>query len=232
MGKTIEVLFKQTKKGAFQIGQRKWVRAGYARNYLFPFDLAVEYSDKNQVVNGDIEKKAQAKQAELKGIAETVQKAIHEQTLTFKAKSHDGGKLFGSVAIQDILSELNRNHEVTLDKYDIDLRTPIKQAGDYLVPVVIHPEVKIVLNVTVIGEEEKKKVSKYASRAELASEQEKTADQESEKETSAAVETETEQSEAKQVEEKVAVEEKKKAGKPAPENKKDTVKPKPRKQLT
>ena len=45
MSKEIEVIFYETKKGQFIVGQQKKVKAGYARNYLFRYDFAVPVSE-------------------------------------------------------------------------------------------------------------------------------------------------------------------------------------------
>ena len=62
MSQELEVIFVKEKKGSFQLGQVKKVKAGYARNFLFPFDFAVPNTKHYQTQINAIQKKATKRQ--------------------------------------------------------------------------------------------------------------------------------------------------------------------------
>jgi len=152
MARDIEVVFTKEKKGSFTIGQKKTVKPGYAFNYLFPFNLAVPNTLEYKTTINSIKKEAEKHGVELKKKAEKIHGIVNEKTLNFQAKAHDEGKLYGSISINDIVSKLNIDLEVDLDKHDIKGFTPIKEIGTYFINVVIHSDFKS--DITVLVEQE------------------------------------------------------------------------------
>jgi len=154
MAKEVEVLFTETKKGQFRIGDQKKVKLGYARNYLIPQKLAVEVTPDQVSFLNTIRKKADKVKEQLKQNATKLQETLQNQTVTFEMKTHDEGKLYGSVSPTDVASQLNRNFETELDKHDLVMDPQIKMIGNYDVKVDIHPEVEIIVNLVVKSQEE------------------------------------------------------------------------------
>lgn len=162
MGKELEVIFTEDRKGYFRIGQKKSVTLGYARNFLFPRNLAVLVTPQNEKRIVSIEKKANDHMSHLKTLAIQLKETLDNQVLTLEQKVHDEGKLYGSVSAGDIASELNRNFESSLDKHDIKLSAPIREIGEYVAQVTIHPDISIQVKIVVTPEEEKKEEKKVA----------------------------------------------------------------------
>jgi large subunit ribosomal protein L9 len=129
------------------------VRAGYARNYLLPRKLAVEATASNVK---QIEQERAAllkKEAGERSMAEGQAEQIRAQVLEFKRKSGETGALYGSVTSMDIAEGLKqRGYEI--DRHRIHLTEPIKRLGDFTVPVRLHREVSIDLQVKVVPEGE------------------------------------------------------------------------------
>src|SRR5215471_21685677 len=127
------------------------VKAGYARNYLLPRNLAVE-ATANNVRQIEGEKAALAKrEAKERGSAEVQASQLQKLTLKFERKVGEAGVLYGSVTSMDIAQELkDQGYEV--DRRKISLREPIKRFGNYNVPVRLHREVTVELPVQVLGE--------------------------------------------------------------------------------
>jgi len=164
MAKELEVIFTEDKKGFFRIGQKKSVRLGYARNFLFPRNLAVLVTKQNEQRITSIEKKAQTHLANLKKLALELKEKIDNQVLTLEHKVHDEGKLYGSVAASDIAQELNKNFEAIVDRHDIKLAAPIREIGEYTIIISVHPEVTTQIKV-IVKEEEEKKEEKKATKS-------------------------------------------------------------------
>jgi len=129
------------------------VRAGYARNYLLPRNLAVEATAGN-VKGIDAERAALLKkEAKERSTAEAQSQQIGALVLEFKRKAGEQGALYGSVTSMDVAEALkDKGYEI--DRHRIHLREPLKRLGDYTVPVRLHREVSIDLRVKVSPEGE------------------------------------------------------------------------------
>lgn len=127
------------------------VRSGYARNYLLPRKLAVEATASNVK---QIEQERAAllkKEARERATAEGQAEQLGKLSLTFTRRVGEQGHLYGSVTSMDIAEALKeRGYEV--DRRRINLREPIKETGEYTVPVRLHREVIVQLPITVTGE--------------------------------------------------------------------------------
>jgi large subunit ribosomal protein L9 len=129
------------------------VRAGYARNYLLPRNLAVEATAGN-VKGIEAERAALLKkEAKERATAEAQSQQMSTLQLEFKRKAGEQGALYGSVTSMDVAEALKeRGYEI--DRHRIHLREPLKRVGEYSVPVRLHREVTIDLKVRVAPEGE------------------------------------------------------------------------------
>ena len=116
------------------------VKEGFARNFLFPHNLA------KPVTEGSLKQLEQEKQnrseqsAKIKEESIQIKKKLSEISLTIPALAQDEEKLYGSIGAQDIAQAL-KEEGISIDKNTIDLAEPIKSLGIYEVPVKLHPEV-------------------------------------------------------------------------------------------
>lgn len=129
------------------------VKSGYARNYLLPRKLAVEATASNvkqiEQERARLLKKEATERATAQGQADQMKTLV----LEFKRKAGEQGALYGSVTSMDIAEALHeRGYQ--LDRHRIHLREPIKRLGDFTVPLRLHREVTIDLNVKVAAEGE------------------------------------------------------------------------------
>ena len=129
------------------------VRAGYARNYLLPRKLAVEATAGN-VKGIEAERAALLKkEAKERTTAEAQSQQMGALVLEFKRKAGEQGALYGSVTSMD-LAEALKDKGYEIDRHRIHLREPLKRLGEYTVPVRLHREVTIDLQVKVLPEGE------------------------------------------------------------------------------
>jgi len=127
------------------------VRAGYARNYLLPRNLAVEATAGN-VKGIEAERAALLKkEAKERTTAEAQAQQMSSLVLEFRRKAGEQGALYGSVTSMDVADEL-REKGYEIDRHRIHLREPLKRLGDFTVPVRLHREVTIDLQVKVAAE--------------------------------------------------------------------------------
>jgi large subunit ribosomal protein L9 len=129
------------------------VRAGYARNYLLPRNLAVEATTGN-VKGIEAERAALLKkEAKERATAEAQSQQMSSLDLEFRRKAGEQGALYGSVTSMDVAEAL-RERGYEIDRHRIHLREPLKRVGEYTVPVRLHRDVTIDLKVRVAPEGE------------------------------------------------------------------------------
>ena len=152
MGHT-KVLLREDVDDLGARGEIVRVRAGYARNYLLPRNLAVEATTGN-VKGIEAERAALLKkEAKERATAEGQGQQMGALDLEFKRKAGEQGALYGSVTSMDVAEALHqRGYEI--DRHRIHLREPLKRLGEYTVPVRLHREVTIDLKVRVVPEGE------------------------------------------------------------------------------
>lgn len=145
----MQVLFVKDVPGMANAGQTKNVADGYARNYLLPRKLAV-------LATPSAIKQAEAiKQAVVRREAHSHQQAqelaalLDNIHLTFKMKAGSNSRLFGAITAADIAAALKREHQISIDKRKIVLDHPIKDLGERMVPIKVHPEVTAHVHVMV-----------------------------------------------------------------------------------
>jgi large subunit ribosomal protein L9 len=124
------------------------VRAGYARNYLLPRGLAVEANSKNLRAFEHQKGLAMLRREANKGQALKLKQQLEALALTVSANAGEEGKLFGSVTNIDIERAL-RERGFDIERRKIMLAEPIKQLGEFTVPVRLDPEVEAGVKLTV-----------------------------------------------------------------------------------
>jgi large subunit ribosomal protein L9 len=149
----MEVILREDIEKLGSRGQVVNVAAGYARNFLLPKKLAVAATDANRKI---VEQERQAhlrKEAKLQSEAEDLGKMLKGVTLTFTQKAGENDQLFGSVTAKDVAEALERQN-FQIDRRKVAMEEPIKQLGEFKVPVRLHREVTVEVNVVVVKEEE------------------------------------------------------------------------------
>jgi large subunit ribosomal protein L9 len=148
----MEVILRQDVEKLGSRGQVVKVASGYARNFLLPNKIAVPATDANRKI---VEQERQAhlrKEAKQKGEAEDLAKLVNGVSLTIVQKAGENDQLFGSVTSKDIVEALAaQNFEI--DRRKIHLDEPIKQLGEYKIPVRLHKDVTAEIAVRVVKEE-------------------------------------------------------------------------------
>ena len=152
MGHT-KVLLREDVDDLGARGEIVRVKAGYARNYLLPRNLAVEATAGN--VKGIESERAALlkKEAKERSTAEGQAQQIGALQLEFKRKAGEQGALYGSVTSMDVAEAL-RERGYEIDRHRIHMREPLKRVGEYTVPVRLHRDVTIDLKVRVAPEGE------------------------------------------------------------------------------
>ncbi len=148
---SIEVLLMSDVPDLGKAGAVVKVADGYARNFLLPRGLAAPVTpaamrrleklrkEREQLAKLQIAE-AHAKASKLDGVS-----------VTIRAKTIDGEKLYGSVTVAEIVAALSAQG-VNVDRSQVELAEPLKQTGAVDLTVRLHPEVAATIKVWIVKE--------------------------------------------------------------------------------
>ena len=165
----MEVVLKEDIENLGHMGDVVKVKDGYARNYLLPRGLVV-LADKKSLKALEHEQRMIAQRRErLTKEAHGISETLSRVSLKFAVKVGEEGRLFGSVTNMDIEKAL-KEKGFEVERRRIVLQDPIKQVGDYEVPIRLpirlRPEVMPSIKVKVVSEDEPEKGEAEATAAE------------------------------------------------------------------
>ena len=125
---------------------------GYARNFLFPKNLALEATKDNLLkLQAKKDSKAHKKNLEIEEFKKQAE-VINKLTLEIKVKAGANGKIFGGVTPKEISEELNKKHKIQIDKKKIVLKDTIKNIGRFTVDIKFGDGVNAKLALNIIPE--------------------------------------------------------------------------------
>lgn len=131
----MKVILKADIKGVGKKDEVIEASDGYARNFLFPKNLAVEANKENiskwKAKQQSIQYQKQQEKEEALKIAEKLSKI----SLRIKVKAGENGKIFGGVSSKEIADVLEKDYNINIDKKKIDLKETIKTLGQRIVEI-------------------------------------------------------------------------------------------------
>lgn len=146
-----EVLLVRPVEGLGGEGDQVKVRAGYARNFLLPRNIAVPVTKANRKQIEALKKRRAEREAqELAGAQELAQK-LGKTSLAFAVKTGEGGRMFGAITSADIHAKLVEAG-IEIDRKLIHLYTPVKTLGQHTVKVKLHADVSVELGFDIVSE--------------------------------------------------------------------------------
>ena len=145
----MKVILLQDVKKVGKKGDLVEASDSYARNVLLRQKLAVEAN--NRTMNDlKLRQANDAKVAEENlEKAKEIRDVLEKSSVTVRAKTGEGDKLFGSVSGKEIADAVMEQLGIEIDRRKIVMDTPIKSIGTMEVAVKLHPQVKAALTVKV-----------------------------------------------------------------------------------
>ena len=132
-------------------GDRVTVKAGYARNYLFPRKLALTVNRANQKYIDALQKRREARLAKELDYAKELAAKIEAMHFAISVKTGEGGRMFGSVTAADLVARM-KEEGLEIDKKKLNLYTPVKSLGKHTTKIKLHPDFTVELNWEVVSE--------------------------------------------------------------------------------
>ncbi|MCM2971856.1 MULTISPECIES: 50S ribosomal protein L9 [Larsenimonas] len=134
------------------LGDKVTVKAGYGRNYLVPYGLAVPATQDNvnmfEARRAELEREAEDRKASAEARAEQ----LSEIELSLVAKAGEEGKLFGSIGPRDLAEALVQSG-IDVAKSEVRMpEGPLRQTGEYDIALQLHADVTASIRVVVVAE--------------------------------------------------------------------------------
>lgn len=148
----MKVILKADIKGVGKKDEVINASDGYARNFLFPKNLAVEANTENMSKLKAKQDSNAFKKSQEKEEAERIAEKLSKIMLKIPVKSGANGKIFGGVSSKEIAENLEKQYQIKVDKKKIDLKDTIKTLGTFSVDIKLFEGVVGKVKIDVLGE--------------------------------------------------------------------------------
>ena len=144
----MKVVLTADVKGKGKAGELINVSDGYARNFLFPKNLAIEAN------NSAMSELKSREEAKAHNIAVENQEAsdaaakLNGKDIVIHAKAGASGKLFGAITSKEVAAEIKKSTGIDIDRKKIVMKD-IKSFGEYSVEVKLYTGISAQMNVKV-----------------------------------------------------------------------------------
>lgn len=145
----MKVVLLQDVKGLGKKGELVNASDGYARNFLFPKNLAKEANAQamNELKNAEASKQYKIDTAV--AAANKAKAELEGSKFVMNAKAGQNGKLFGSITAKEISAEIKKQKGIDVDKRKITLSSDIKTCGVYDVEIKLYTSITAKVQVEV-----------------------------------------------------------------------------------
>ena len=145
----MKVILTTNVKKLGKIGDKVSVKAGYARNYLFPNNMALRENKKNaeyyEKIKDDMKKNEEIKLNDAKKLMDSIKKI----KIIFNKEADEKDQLYGSISKKEIIDFLLDN-DLKVKSDDIIIKNQIKSIGEHFIQIIpyegISEEYSIIVN--------------------------------------------------------------------------------------
>ncbi len=142
-GGNMKVILTQDVKSLGKKNQLVDVSDGYAKNFLFKKNLAIEADAKNLNIMKDRMQSDNSKKDRELIEANILKSKLEGKQVKMEVRAGENGKLFGSITTKDIADAIANQYKADIDKRKIQLDEPVKSTGKSAVVIKIHADVSI-----------------------------------------------------------------------------------------
>ncbi len=174
---TVKLLLKESIRHVGKVGDVVEVSAGYARNYLLPYELAVEPTPGNVKKIEARRQEIERQERERRNQQEALIKQLEGAEVTLERKTNEQGHLYGAVSATDIAKALQAQG-FNIEAPDINLPGRLDQVNTYTVVVKLAEDLSADVKVWVSPDAESKEVMETVRKAAAQAEKEQQATEE------------------------------------------------------
>ena len=148
----MKVILKQDVNKLGASGDLVEISDGYARNFLFPRNIADEATPERMKEWKDKEAARKKKEVRLEKEARELQKKLSGRAVKVKASIGEKGRLFGSITAANVAESIVSQLAVEVEKKNLRMPESVKQIGSYSFTVRLHPGIEAEMTLIVEGE--------------------------------------------------------------------------------
>ena len=130
----MKVILTTTIKKLGKIGDTVSVKTGYARNFLFPNNMALRENKKNkeyyEKIKDEMKKSEEAKLVEAKKLLQEINKI----KILFNKEADEKDQLYGSISKKEIIDYLSENN-LKVKSDDLIIKNQIKSIGEHIIEI-------------------------------------------------------------------------------------------------
>jgi large subunit ribosomal protein L9 len=126
------------------------VSPGYARNYLFPYGMAIAADGAAKRQIDVLREKAAKSEVEREGKAKIQAKTMQGVSIQIAARVSHGNELFGSIGTKEIVAALAKSG-VEVDGKQVHLNDKLKKLGKYQIEVRLHKNVAVEVTLEIVN---------------------------------------------------------------------------------
>lgn len=146
----MKVILRADVDGVGKKGDVVEVADGHGRNLLIPKGLAFKATAGAERQAESMRRKRELTDAQDRAVAEEMATRLVSQTITIAARAGEGGKLFGSVTTNDVVTAVAEQANITLDRRSLTTDDHIKELGTHTIMAKVHADVEFPITVEVI----------------------------------------------------------------------------------
>ena len=128
------------------------VARGYARNYLFPKNLAIDATEHNILEAEKIKEDRLKKEEEVMNIATNLRQALEGVHIVIAQSSTDEGTLYASITKNQIIDAIEKFSGTRVEEEIISIPKAVKEIGLHKINLEISSEIVIEVDLEVIPE--------------------------------------------------------------------------------
>ena len=132
-------------------GEEVKVKEGFGLNYLLPRKLGVEITSKNENQFKNRVQHIEHRKEVIASKTSMLAEKIKSLKLQLKRKTHDGGKLFGSVSPNEVMVLLAQKG-VSISKGQVDFGKSIKSTGTFDVTIKLSSKLQPAFSLIIVSE--------------------------------------------------------------------------------
>lgn len=148
----MKVVLRTTVDGVGKRGDIVDVADGYGRNFLIAQGKAMRATPGAEREAEAMRRVEAQRDATSRAAAQDLANRMGSIPMVIAARSSAEGKLFGSVGVTEIVGAAEQAG-VELDRRTVQLPEALKELGDHSVMLVLHPDVTMAINVSVVADE-------------------------------------------------------------------------------